>query len=77
MNLSYILVWELKLDICCCVKKFRLIWGVFDLIWIYGRNACFVELDKEMEIKVLSCEIMSWFCFNHLNTPPLLFGEVK
>jgi hypothetical protein len=23
-----------------------------------------------MEVKVLNCEIMSWFCFNHLNTPP-------
>jgi hypothetical protein len=22
-----------------------------------------------MEIKVLNCEIMSWLCFNHLNTP--------
>jgi LytS/YehU family sensor histidine kinase len=36
-----------------------------------------MELNKEVEIKVLNCVIMSWFCFNHLNTPPLLFGEVK
>jgi hypothetical protein len=70
MILSCILVWELKLGICCCVQNIRLIWGVFDLIWIYGWKACFMELIKEMEIKVLNCEIMFWFCFWILITPP-------
>jgi hypothetical protein len=30
-----------------------------------------MELNKEMEIKVLNCEIMSWLCFNLLKKHPL------
>jgi LytS/YehU family sensor histidine kinase len=36
-----------------------------------------MELNKEMEIKVLNCEIMSWFCFNHLNTPPYFLVKLS
>jgi hypothetical protein len=70
MILSYILVWELKIGICCCVQKIRLIWSVFYLIWIYGWKACFKQLKKDIEIKVLNCEIMFVSVFINLNTPP-------
>jgi hypothetical protein len=36
-----------------------------------------MELIKEMEIKVLNWEIMSWFRFILKKHTPLLFGEVK
>jgi hypothetical protein len=52
------------------VQKIRLIGSVFDLILIYGSKACFEQLKKEMEIKVLNCEIMFVSVFINLNTPP-------
>jgi hypothetical protein len=41
------------MSILLCVQKLRLFWSVFGFIWIYGWKACFMELNKEMEINVL------------------------